>query len=81
MAVSASPGEVAPRLRLAYPRSPLESLERLSDHLGGPRIRIKRDDCAGLPPGGNSLARSAALRRGSVREVSVYTSGRCKGVE
>ena len=33
--------------------TPLEPLERLSHHLGGPRIFVKRDDCTGLAGGGN----------------------------
>ena len=28
-------------------------MERLSKHLGGPRLWIKRDDCTGLSTGGN----------------------------
>ncbi|MFP6729941.1 MAG: D-cysteine desulfhydrase [Alphaproteobacteria bacterium] len=42
-----------PRVRLAHLPTPLEPLERLSDHLGGPRIYVKRDDCTGLATGGN----------------------------
>jgi L-cysteate sulfo-lyase len=42
-----------PRLHFAHLPTPLESLERLSDHLGGPRLWIKRDDCTGLAGGGN----------------------------
>lgn len=42
-----------PRIRLAHLPTPLEPLERLSRHLGGPRLLIKRDDCTGLAFGGN----------------------------
>ncbi len=42
-----------PRVQLAHLPTPLEPLERLSDHLGGPRIYVKRDDCTGLATGGN----------------------------
>jgi len=42
-----------PRVRLAHLPTPLEPLERLSKHLGGPRLWIKRDDCTGLSTGGN----------------------------
>lgn len=42
-----------PRLRLAHLPTPLEPLPRLSAHLGGPEIWIKRDDCTGLSTGGN----------------------------
>lgn len=42
-----------PRIRLAHLPTPLEYLPRLSRHLGGPRIYVKRDDCTGLGTGGN----------------------------
>ncbi len=42
-----------PRVRLAHLPTPLEHLPRLSDHLGGPQIYVKRDDCTGLATGGN----------------------------
>ena len=41
------------RVALAHLPTPLEPLERLSEHLGGPRIFVKRDDCTGLAFGGN----------------------------
>ena len=42
-----------PRVSLAHLPTPLEDLPRLSAHLGGPRMLIKRDDCTGLAFGGN----------------------------
>lgn len=42
-----------PRIRLGHLPTPLEPLQRLSAHLGGPNIWIKRDDCTGLSTGGN----------------------------
>lgn len=42
-----------PRVKLAHLPTPLEPMERLSKHLGGPRLWIKRDDCTGLSTGGN----------------------------
>lgn len=42
-----------PRVALAHLPTPLEHLPRLSDHLGGPQIYVKRDDCTGLATGGN----------------------------
>jgi L-cysteate sulfo-lyase len=33
--------------------TPLEPMDNLSKHLGGPRIWVKRDDCTGLSSGGN----------------------------
>lgn len=42
-----------PRVRFAHLPTPLEPMSRLSAHLGGPEIWIKRDDCTGLSTGGN----------------------------
>ena len=42
-----------PRLHFAHLPTPLEPMENLSKHLGGPRLWIKRDDCTGLAGGGN----------------------------
>lgn len=42
-----------PRLGLTRLPTPLEPLKRLSGHLGGPRIWVKREDCTGF--GGNKL--------------------------
>ncbi len=42
-----------PRTRLAHLPTPLEHLPRLSAHLGGPEVFVKRDDCTGLATGGN----------------------------
>ncbi len=41
------------RKPLAFLPTPLEKLERLSKHLGGPEIYMKRDDQTGLATGGN----------------------------
>ncbi len=42
-----------PRLRFAHLPTPIESLDRLTDKLGGPKLWIKRDDQTGLALGGN----------------------------
>ena len=42
-----------PRVSLAHLPTPLEFLPRLTRHLGGPDIYVKRDDCTGLGTGGN----------------------------
>lgn len=42
-----------PRRRYSYGPTPIERLERLSKHLGGPDLYIKRDDLLGLTAGGN----------------------------
>ena len=64
-----------PSLGLAQLPTPLEPLPRLSKHLSGPRIGVKRDDCTGLGLGGNKLRKlnvvlKAALDEGSVTLVS-----------
>ncbi len=43
------------RLGLAHLPTPLEPLKRLTQHLGGPRLWVKREDCTGLGFGGNKL--------------------------
>jgi D-cysteine desulfhydrase family pyridoxal phosphate-dependent enzyme len=42
-----------PRLNFAHLPTPIESLPRLSEALGGPRLLVKRDDQTGLAFGGN----------------------------
>ncbi len=44
-----------PRIALARLPTPIEPLQRLSAHLGGPQLHVKRDDCTGLGLGGNKL--------------------------
>jgi L-cysteate sulfo-lyase len=41
------------RVPLAVLPTPLEAMDRLSAHLGGPRVLVKRDDLTGLALGGN----------------------------
>src|SRR5215207_9046938 len=43
------------RLGLAHLPTPLEPLKRLTAHLAGPRLWVKREDCTGLGFGGNKL--------------------------
>ncbi len=52
------PLEDYPRVRLAHAPTPLEPMDRLSAHLGGPRLLVKRDDCTGLALGGNKARQS-----------------------
>ncbi len=47
--------ERIPRLGLTRLPTPLEPLKRLSAHLGGPMIWVKREDCTGFGFGGNKL--------------------------
>jgi L-cysteate sulfo-lyase len=44
-----------PRVRLFPVPTPLERLDNLSRHLGGPEIWIKRDDCTVVATGGNKV--------------------------
>ena len=44
-----------PRLPLAALPTPLEELKRLSAHLAGPQLWVKRDDLTGLAFGGNKI--------------------------
>jgi L-cysteate sulfo-lyase len=43
------------RYPLAHLPTPLQRMERLSAHLGGPRLWVKRDDLTGLGLGGNKV--------------------------
>jgi L-cysteate sulfo-lyase len=43
----------SPRLNFAHLPTPVETMPRLSEALGGPRLLIKRDDQTGLAFGGN----------------------------
>ena len=66
-----------PRVRLAHLPTPLEPLERLSDHLGGPRIYVKRDDCTGLATGGNKTRKLEFLIAEAIGEGAdtIVTTG------
>ena len=44
-----------PRRRLAFAPTPIDSLPRLSEALGGPDIMAKRDDMTGFAGGGNKV--------------------------
>src|SRR6202051_3945117 len=46
---------VFPRLGLANLPTPLEPMKRLTAHLDGPRLWVKREDATGLGFGGNKL--------------------------
>ena len=64
--------EPPPRVRLARLPTPIEPLDRLSDHWGGPRIFVKRDDLTGSLLTGNKVRKlefclGAALAQGAKR--------------
>lgn len=59
-----------PRLALCHRPTPIEPMTQLSEHLGGPQLFIKRDDCTGLATGGNKTRKleflvGAALSEGA----------------
>ena len=73
--------EQFPRVSLAHLPTPLEHLPRLSQHLGGPEIWVKRDDCTGLASGGNktrklefSMAAALAEEADSIVTVGALQS-------
>lgn len=65
-----------PRVSLAHLPTPLEFLPRLTMHLDGPDIYVKRDDCTGLATGGNKTRKlefsmGEALREGADTVITV----------
>ncbi len=65
-----------PRAKLAHLPTPLEFLPRLTEHLGGPDIYVKRDDCTGLATGGNKTRKlefsmGEALAKGADTIITV----------
>ena len=66
-----------PRVRLAHLPTPLEPMKRLTEHLAGPRIWIKRDDCTGLSTGGNKTRKLEFLLGDAVKQGAniVITQG------
>lgn len=65
-----------PRVELAHLPTPLELMPRLSEHLGGPQIWVKRDDCTGLATGGNKTRKlefsmAEALAQGADTVITV----------
>jgi L-cysteate sulfo-lyase len=64
------------RVELCHRPTPLEPMSRLSEHLGGPRLFVKRDDCTGLAFGGNKTRKleflmADALAKGADTVVTV----------
>ncbi len=57
LSFSAEPGRIAsiPRTPLFSGQTPLESMPNLTEHCGGARLFVKRDDCTGLAFGGNKV--------------------------
>lgn len=64
-----------PRLHFAHLPTPIEELPRLSDHLAGPHLFVKRDDQTGLAFGGNKTRKleflvAEALEQGANTLIS-----------
>ena len=66
-----------PRLHFAHLPTPLEPMPRISEHLGGPNLWIKRDDCTGLSSGGNKTRKLEFLMADAVERGadSIITQG------
>jgi len=66
-----------PRVRLAHLPTPLEALPRLSEHMDGPNLYIKRDDCTGLATGGNKTRKLEFLMAEALQEKAdtIITQG------
>jgi L-cysteate sulfo-lyase len=66
-----------PRIHLAHLPTPLEHLPRLSAHLGGPQIYVKRDDCTGLASGGNKTRKLEFLIADAIEQKAdtIITQG------
>lgn len=74
-----------PRRRYTQGYTPIEHLPRLTEHLGGPNIYIKRDDLLGLTSGGNKTRKleflmADALARGAdtIITVGAVQSNHCR---
>ncbi len=65
------------RLALISLPTPFEPMDRLSRHLGGPRIWAKRDDCTTLGGGGNKSRKLEFLTAEALRDKAdtVITAG------
>jgi D-cysteine desulfhydrase family pyridoxal phosphate-dependent enzyme len=77
--------KLPPRLSFAHLPTPLEPLSRLSKHLGGAEVWIKRDDQTGLAGGGNKtrkleylLAEAQTLRARVIITGGATQSNHCR---
>ncbi len=65
-----------PRLGLANLPTPLEPMRRLSAHIGGPRLWVKREDATGLGFGGNKSRKlDYVLHEAVQQKADVLVSG------
>src|SRR5215813_10493753 len=65
-----------PRLGLAHLPTPLEPMKRLTEHLGGPRLWVKREDATGVGLGGNKLRKlDYVLHEAQASKADTLVSG------
>ena len=70
------------RLGLAHLPTPLEPMKRLTAHLGGPRLWVKREDATGLGFGGNKLRKlDYVLHAGDLERRRHDRLGRRRAIE
>ena len=55
------------RIKLGHFPTPIEYLNNISEHLNGPQIYIKRDDCTGLATGGNKTRKLEFLMPDAIK--------------
>ena len=58
------------RISLGHFPTPIEYLENITNHLNGPKIYIKRDDCTGLATGGNKTRKLEFLMPDAINKSS-----------
>lgn len=58
------------RIKLGHFPTPIEYLQNLTEHLNGPKIYIKRDDCTGLATGGNKTRKLEYLMPDAIKKNS-----------
>ncbi len=58
------------RIKLGHFPTPIEYLQNLTEHLNGPKIYIKRDDCTGLATGGNKTRKLEYLMPEAIKKKS-----------
>ena len=55
------------RIKLGHFPTPIEYLSNITEHLNGPQIYIKRDDCTGLATGGNKTRKLEFLMPDAIK--------------
>ena len=55
------------RIKLGHFPTPIEYLNNITEHLNGPQIYIKRDDCTGLATGGNKTRKLEFLMPDAIK--------------